>query len=226
MFRLHLARALPWLVLVALTATCSCRTLEPGKSAKPEAPPELTPTVLDYVDGDAFDALLETALVNQDPAIVVLTRRTMPDWGDRLNAWIAAWNHGGRARARTARGQASLPRVVIDGDSIREFRLLVNGLLDRIDEAATAGSAWYRDQRERSRRVALLRPYSLRFHKGEDGAIQLIFFHGKHAGAYPQFIQKLMNASTPEGEWTRSVECSQAAGPKRADRLTRATVTE
>src|SRR5205807_7926716 len=120
---------------------------------------------LDYTDNDAFDALFEAALVNQDPGIVVRTQRQTPDWGARLNAWIAAWNQGGRSRS--ARGQAALPRVVIDGDSIREFRLLVSGLLDRIEEAAQAGSAWYSDQRQRSRRIALLRPYNLRFHKGE-----------------------------------------------------------
>jgi hypothetical protein len=129
----------------------------------------------------------------------------------RLNAWIAAWNRGGRARGRTARGQSPLPGV-INGDTIREFRLLVNGLLDRVEEAAEAGSGWYAEERQRSRRIALLRPYNLRFHLDDDGLIQLVFFHGSRATDYPRFIQQLTRSTTPPNEgWSRTVECSNCA---------------
>ncbi len=203
------AGVLPWLVgLAMLGGLGGCHPA--GKRPEPDTPlPDITPTSIDYTDNDAFDAVFESALVNQDPVIAVSTGRQMPDWGARLNAWIAAWNQGGKDRGRTARGQAGLPKVVIDGDSIREFRLLVSGLLDRIEEAAQAGSTWYADQRQRSRRIALLRPYNLRFHKDEAGTIQLIFFHGNYAPYYPRFVQKLMRSpSMPASEWSRVVECS------------------
>ena len=74
---------------------------------------------------------------------------------------------------------------------MRELRLLVNGLLDRADEAAPAGSTWWTDHRERSRRIALLKPYSLRFHMDDAGLIQLVFFHGQYAAYHPRFMQAL-----------------------------------
>src|SRR5262249_9590811 len=162
-----------------------CRSM--SRSLKEEAPdpPEVTPTQLDYVDADGFDALFETALTNQDPVILIRTGRSQPDWDARLNAWIAAWNRGDnagrRAKARGSapeepaivRGQAPLGKVPLDGESIRELRLLVTALLDRVEEAAQSGSSWWAEERMRSRRVALLRPYSLRFHMDEEGLIQL-----------------------------------------------------
>src|SRR5206468_887030 len=100
----------------------------------------------------------------------VRTGRDRPDWGGRLNAWIAAWNAGGKGPGRTARGQAPLPGVpgvVLSGEGVRELRLLVDGLMTRVEELAKATSAWWSEERVRSRRVALLRPYNLRFHRGE-----------------------------------------------------------
>ena len=204
----------PAAALLALAAwLAGCRSLDWARSGKP-ALPDLTPTVIDYVDSDAFDGLFESALVNKDAVIVVHSGRENADWGPRLNAWIAAWNRGGRGRGKTVRGQA--PSVTIDGESIREFRLLVEGLIGRIEEAAEGGSAWYRDQRERSRRVGLLKPYSLRFHKGEDETIQLIFFHEQYSAYYPRFVQKLTDSETPPGaEWVRTVECSQCKAERR-----------
>jgi hypothetical protein len=201
-----------------LAGAIGCRSLDVSRSDKAVLP-DITPTAIEYVDSDAFDRLFEAALVNQDPVIAVNTGRETADWGARLNAWIAAWNRGGRSRSRTARGQA--PKVVIDGDSIREFRLLVEGLLGRIDELAETGSTWYRDSRERSRRVALLKPYNLRFHKAEDSTIQLIFFHEQYSAYYPRFVQKLMQSDTmPEGAWSRTVECSECQAARRTGRLT------
>lgn len=219
MTRQGIAGGTPWLLVAVLLGVGGCRTTNPIPDR--EAPlPDLAPTVIDYVDGDGFDSVFETALVNQDPAIRVRSGRQSADWGPRLNAWIAAWNRSGRGRSKTARGQA--PKVTIDGESIREFRLLVEGLLDRIEDAGQTGSSWYRDQRERSRRVALLKPYNLRFHKAEDGTIDLIFFHGSYSAYYPRFIQKLMGTeATPADEWARTVECSECVAPlRREGRLT------
>jgi len=221
------ARRTAWaaVALAACLGSVSCRTTaekRPPEAGAPAAP--VVPTVIAYVDSDGFDNVLESALVNQDAAVIVRTTHDKPDWGPRLNAWIAAWNRGGRARGRVARGQAPVPRVVIDGDSIREFRLLVNGLLDRVEEAAQAGSGWYAEERARSRRVALLRPYNLRFHMGDDGLIQLVFFHGRRAADYPRFVQELTRSATaPEEPWSRSVECSRCAagaGRQAEGRLT------
>src|SRR5207244_11058640 len=101
----------------------------------------IIPASIDYVDADGFDGLLESALVNQDPAIVIRTGRTKPDWGDRLNAWIAAWNMAGQTGG-TVRMQAPLvPQVVGDEGSIREFRLLVEGLMSRLSGPGRLGLA-------------------------------------------------------------------------------------
>src|SRR4051812_25704754 len=88
------------LVLVPVLAA-GCRLLSSSDAAKgPSAaePPE--PTPVDYVDTDAFDRVFEAELVAGAPAILVRTEHEKPDWGPRLNAWIAAWNRGGRSRGR------------------------------------------------------------------------------------------------------------------------------
>ena len=111
-----------------------------------EPPPEnFEPTKIDYVDSDAFDALLESALTNQDPLIIIHTESKQPNWGPRLNAWIAAWNMGGKVAAsapkRRVRSQAPfVPQVVVDGDSVREFRLLIDGLMNRVEDVARDSS--------------------------------------------------------------------------------------
>ncbi|MFO0845716.1 MAG: hypothetical protein U0797_25585 [Gemmataceae bacterium] len=220
MSRKRVACAVPLLGALALIGLASCRTapLAPGD------PSDLRPTQLDYVDSDGFDALLETSLVNQDPVILVRTGRAKPDWEGRLNAWIAAWNRGAHRPGRwatgdepepVARGQAPLPSVSVDGDSIREVRLLVAGLLDRIDDAAQSGAAWWTEERARSRRVGLLKPYSLRFHLGEDDLIQLVLFHGGYADHYRRYLQTLMNSQDAgEVSWSRSCECSGCCKPR------------
>ena len=180
--------------------------------ASPPRPAAVRPTVFDYVDSEAFDALFESALINQDPAIVVRTGFPKPDWGGRLNAWIAAWNAGAKKHARTIRGQlplAAIPGVGVNGETVHEFRLLVSGLMDRIEDLAKTTSAWWSEERIRARRVALLRPYNLRFHRGENGNILLIFFHGGHADYYPGFIQSLTSDADAQDQWTRAVECSE-----------------
>lgn len=196
-------------VAVAGTSLVSCRNNpEPRPYIQPP-PDNITPTTLDYVDSDAFDSLLESALVTEDPVILIRTYHQKPDWNGRLNAWIAAWNMGGKVSGRIVRGQAPLPGIVVDGESIREFRLLVDDLMNRVENAARNTSSWWVEERTRSRRVTLLRPYSLRFHMAEDQNIQLIFFNGKYAQFYPQLVQTMTDAEMMENpSWSRSVECS------------------
>jgi hypothetical protein len=226
MFRNRPVALLVLLALLPLAVSCSV-----WRAVRPQADPPpagITPTRIDYVDADAFDVLLENALVNQDPAIVIQTTHTKPDWGDRLNAWIAAWNLGGRAATgEKFRMQAAfVPKIVVDGDSIREFRLLVEGLMGRLDERAQQGLAWLSEERLRSRRVKLLKPYNLRFHMDEDGFIQLILFNGRYADAYPEFVRRLAAPDAGEG-WERKYVCSQCnsqrSEPKRTGPAMRLT---
>jgi hypothetical protein len=166
------------------------------------------------VESDAFDGLFESALTNQDPVIVIQTHTGKPDWGDRLNAWIAAWNLGGKVQSvdegRKVRGQAPLSSVVVNAESIREFRLLIDDLMTRVEELALLRSAWWKEERVKSSRVALLKPYNLRFHMDDDGDIQLIFFNGRYSDYYRDYIQAIAtpDADNPE-EWARGVTCSR-----------------
>lgn len=197
-------RGLALLLLVPLLAV-GCRTTPSSRDIANKP----TPTTLDHAESDAFDNLFESALLAGDPVIFIRTEFEKPEWGPRLNAWIAAWNRGGPARDRTVRGQAPVPKIVIDEGSIREFRLLVSGLLDRVEVLAQSGPAWWAEERQRSRRVGLLLPYNLRFHMDVDGRIQLVFFHGKHAEDYPNFVRQLTGVGE---EWSRTVVCSQCGG--------------
>jgi hypothetical protein len=211
-------RATPLLALV-LVAGFGCRNPEPTRPSRDVPPPDVLATTIDYADTDAFDALFESTLVNQDPVIVIRTAQPRPDWQGRLNAWIAAWNMGGKVEGRTARGQ--IPPVGVNGDSIREFRLLVTALMDRVEELAKTGAGWWSEARLRNRRVELLRPYNLRFHVGDDGNIQLIFFNGRANGQYAEFVRRL-TGDAAAGPWARTFECSDCR-PAR-DRLAGGTV--
>lgn len=195
------------LVFVLVLAALSCRT--PPRPYVEPPPPGVRPTTIDYTDTDGFDALFETALVSQDPAILISTTHVQPDWGPRLNAWIAAWNRGGKVGPppRTVRGQA--PSVTVDGENLREFRLLIEGLMDRVEDIAARQSAWWAEERTLSHRVALLRPYNLRFHRDEEKRIQLIFFNGNYAPSYPDFMKAVVRAEGDEPmEWSRTMRCS------------------
>jgi hypothetical protein len=216
--------ALPWCLLWVVAGGCH----SPESRPAPEPPPPgVRPTNFDYADTDAFDALFESALVNQDPVIVVHTGRSKPDWDGRLNAWIAAWNRGGTVGqpGRAARMQAPLlGGVPVDGDSIREFHSLIDDLMDRVEDLAAKGSAWYAEERTRSRRIALLKPYNLRFHVDEDRHIQLIFFNGDYSQYYPAFVIAIAAADTEEpARWSRTFECSRCKrrrGEENPDGLT------
>jgi hypothetical protein len=176
----------------------------------PEAPPsDFQANEITYVESDAFDNTFESALIREDPVIVIRTSFNKPEWGPRLNAWIAAWNRGGAGAGRTARGQSPIPSIVVDGDSIREFRLLVNGLMNRVDDAAREGTNWWTEERMRSRRVGLLKPYNLRFHMDSDGTIQLVFFHGGYSQYYKAYMRKLTQADEEIEGWSRNFECTK-----------------
>lgn len=189
------------------------------KNSEP-VPSDIRPTRIEYVDSDAFDAVMESSLVNRDPIIVIQTRNDKPDWEDRLNAWIAAWNRGSRStNAAKVRFQSPLgPNVKVDGETIREFRLLVNGLMDRIEDNARRGSNWWMEERTRNRRVNLLKPYSLRFHMNDEGLIQLILFHGDYAQQYQSFVRGLRIEEGDIG-WSRGFVCSRCAAAKVEGKL-------
>ncbi|HZZ76939.1 MAG TPA: hypothetical protein VFE62_00385 [Gemmataceae bacterium] len=198
----------PFAVLVAAGAVMmfivvGCRTTHDSQSDRRELPPSMEPTVLDYVDTDAFDVVFESALLNKDPVIIVRTPNEKPDWQGRLNAWIAAWNMGAKIEGRRVRGQ--IP-AQIDAAFIKEFRELVFGLIERAEDLAKASSTWWHEDRARARRIALLRRYNLRFHMTEDKKIYLIFFNGDYSEQHAEFMTKLTGME--EGAWTRTVQCS------------------
>jgi hypothetical protein len=213
------------LVCLALAIVLGCKTTKHAEVRKPapvarEAPTTPPPQVtrVDYVDSDAFDLLLETALLNAQPVIVVQTDHDKPEWGPRLNEWIAAWNASRRAPGPRARGQIpTVPNVVVDADSIREFRLLIDGLMSRVEESARVGGQWWTVKHTRDRRVALLRPYGLRFHLDADDHIQLIFFHGDYAAHHKDVVRALADPAGEDSlEWSPDYCCSRARGPKKA----------
>ncbi|MBN9120789.1 MAG: hypothetical protein J0I06_16840 [Planctomycetes bacterium] len=202
------------LVCVGLAVAVGCRTTKPDRPPPGAPDAQARPPVerVDYVDSDAFDAFLETALVNRQPVVVVQTGYDKPEWSARLNEWIAAWNTSRRAPGLRVRGQIpAVPSVVVDGDSIREFRLLIDGLMGRVEESARVGGHWWAERHTRERRVALLRPYSLRFHLGADGHIQLIFFHGDYAAQYKDVVRALADPAEEEtSDWSPGYSCSLA----------------
>jgi hypothetical protein len=203
------------MVAIVILAVVGCRATRDSHYDGQSSAPHMQPTILQYVDADGFDALFEASLINQDPIIIVRTDNEKPDWEGRLNAWIAAWNAGGKVEHRVIRGQIPLP-AQIDAEFLREFRLLVFGVVDRAEELAKTGAAWWHEDRTRSRRVALLRRYNLRFHVREDGRIELIFFNGEYADKYQGFMATLTGAE--EEDWSRTVECSTSSKMQEASR--------
>jgi hypothetical protein len=205
------------LLLPALLLLVGCKNTNQGRPLRDPPPPDLVPTTIDYTDSDGFDGLFEAALVNQDPAILIRTGYQKPDWGPRLNAWIAAWNMGGKVQASrpTVRMQAPvLPSVTVDGDSIREFRLLIESLMNHVEDIASRQSAWWAEERTRSRRVALLKPYNLRFLMADDGTIQLLFFNGNYSQYYAGFLREMAVAGDGDAlEWSRTYRCARCKGP-------------
>lgn len=197
------------LLLSMALAVYGCRSPQQDRVSRTQVPRgPLQPSYLSYSDSDSFDLVLETSLVNQEPAIIINTGHEKPDWGGRLNAWIAAWNMGNKGARRNARGQIPLTTATIDADFVREFRILVFGVVDKAEDLARSGPMWWREERTRSRRVELLRPYSLRFHVADDMMIRLVFFNGAYASRYAEFMKTMTAAE--EGDWQRSVECSMS----------------
>jgi hypothetical protein len=212
----RLRRGYKLVLLLICLGALSCRSSRNVRPYHPPPPPDIKPTVLQYVDTDGFDELFETVLTNQDPLVVVQTGASQADWGPRLNAWIAAWNQGGkvvdepRRRARMQAPLAAIAPTVVNGDSVREFRLLIGDVLSRAEDLARHGSSWWSEERIRRHRVELLRPYSLRFHLDEDGKIQLIFFNGKYARYYREMMEAMaVKSEEDEDGWSRMATCSR-----------------
>lgn len=209
--RSALSRLAP-LVSLGFVVAHGCQTAKPPESRGSVQRADVQPEHLEYVDSDAFDLLFETTLRNGPPVVVVQTEYSKPEWGARLNAWIAAWNLGHGGGGIRARGQIpGAPTVVVDGDSIREFRLLVDGLMGRAEESARTGTRWWAERHLRERRVALLRPYNLRFHLDPGGRIQLIFFHSAHAAKYETVVRALLDPAGDDPlEWAPGYCCSRS----------------
>jgi hypothetical protein len=110
----------------------------------------------------------------------------------------------------------------VDSDTVREFRLLIEGLMNRIEDGVRARSAWWAEEKIRERRVELLRPYNLRFHMGSDGFIQVIWFNGRYAQYHRDFVRSIADED-PGDEWARGYACSRC---KEAARRAARTVGE
>jgi hypothetical protein len=194
-------------------ATHGCASWKATRPYRDPPPPGIKPTIIAYVDSESFDSYLESALTTQDPVIVIQTNHQKPDWEGRLNAWLAAWNLGGPvaggAGRPTVRMQAPLvPKI--DGDTLRELRLLIDSLMDRVERLAKARSTWLAEESVKNRRVALLKPYNLRFHLDENKNIQIIFFNGRYAEYYKQFVARIGDQYEEDcEEWRRGITCSQ-----------------
>ncbi|HWG46829.1 MAG TPA: hypothetical protein VN688_28965 [Gemmataceae bacterium] len=202
-------------LLLLCVSTLSCRNIRTTRPYHEPPPPDIKPTIIDYVESNAFDTLFESALTNQDPVIVIQTDTSRPDWGPRLNAWIAAWNRGGKVvdeARRKVRMQAplgALAPTAINGETVREFRLLIDDLMTRVEEAARRGSSWWSEERTQRGRIALLKPYSLRFHLDENQQIQLIFFNGRYSRYYTELMESMaVRVREEPDEWCRDVKCS------------------
>ena len=103
MFRHRHAQIL-YVALLLLILSEGCKN--PAMRAPDQPPGDFQVNEISYVESDAFDNIFESGLVRKDPVIVVRTSFKKPEWGPRLNAWIAAWNQGGDSASRTVRGES------------------------------------------------------------------------------------------------------------------------
>lgn len=210
MFRPIALCSVPALLLGVL----ACSTPNETRPYKEQPPPSIKPVVVAYTDTDGFDSLLESSLLNMEPAILIQTENEKPNWNGRLNAWIAAWNKGGVVEAPERRPrvrmQSPIPSVVIDGNSIREFRLLIDDLMNRVDGLASEGSAWWKVDKVQRARVAMLKPYNLRFHIDAANHIQIILFNGQYPEEHRAFMQSIARPEDEEsGQALRPFACSR-----------------
>jgi hypothetical protein len=207
-------RTLLWIVALLCVSMMGCRNARNTRNYVEPPPRDIKPTVIEYVEQDAFDLLFENALINQDPVILIQTNTARPDWGARLNAWIAAWNRGGLVVAEPrVKARMQAPTITVNGETLREFRLLIDDLMNRVESLARLGTSWWTEERTQNGRIALLKPYNLRFHLNSDGNIQLIFFNGRYARYYERFIEAMGMQETDEpSSWSRDIKCSHCKG--------------
>ena len=175
---------------VFLTAGCDDPTLPRPDKPAPAHEARKRATVVEYIDSEAFDGLLEAAINRQDSIIVVQTASTKPDWQGRLNAWIAAWNEGGRvqkneglllsavqiAKVSFAANASTVSVIELPPDTAKETRKLIQGEIDRIERLARDGVGWWKDEKKKSKRIDLLKPYLFIFEKDAANNYQIIFF--------------------------------------------------
>lgn len=203
-------------ILLLCLSALSCRANRNVRTYHAPPPPDIQPTILRYVEADGFDEMFESALTSQNPVILIQTDTSQPDWGPHLNAWLAAWNQGGKVvdePRRRVRMQAPLAPAVVNKDTIHEFRLLITDLMTRVEDLASRGSTWWSEERTQRRRIELLKPYSLRFHMDENDKIQLIFFNGRYAQYYQEVMDSLaLSAAENKDGWSRGMTCSHSKG--------------
>lgn len=148
------------LVLFSLPVAPGCRA--PERAWCPPPPADFRGRDIRFEDAPAFDALLGNYLTNGTPVIRILLDTPKPDWSPRLVAWMDAYAAGGKVRPAAGKGAlSSLLWLASSASSPNEARQLLENLLDRIENKATAATdAWSRAA-ERKRRTALLQPYLL-----------------------------------------------------------------
>jgi hypothetical protein len=128
----------------------------------PTPPPGFRWIEVPFSDDDAFDALLESYLVRNRPAIRITLDTTKPDWSGRLNTWLRAFCAGGKVRTRPGKGGAEqLLWLAAGARTPTEARQLLETVLDRIEHYATTAADWWSNEQKRKERIALIRPYTL-----------------------------------------------------------------
>ena len=99
--------------------------------------------------------------------------------------------------------------MVVDGDSIREFRLLVNSLMNRVDDVARQArtglsrNAPFRGAWRCSSLTICNSSWTSRARSN------LVFFHGDYARYYPGFMRKLKHTDEEIESWSRTFDCAQ-----------------
>lgn len=143
---------------VVLLVLIGCGT--PQRTYQPPPPPNYPDREIPFEDSNAFDSLLETLLINQTPVIRIVLDTTTPDWPDRLVVWLRAYRDGGQVAAPTGKGGlSSLLWLAANATSSTEAREALEATFDRLEETTTAVATWWSNERERQRRIELLRAY-------------------------------------------------------------------
>ncbi|MFO0880755.1 MAG: hypothetical protein U0840_25770 [Gemmataceae bacterium] len=143
---------------VILFVLVGCGT--PQRAYQPPPPPNFTAREIPFDDSPAFDSLLDTLLTNHTPVIRIVLDTTTPDWPDRLVVWLRAYRDGGQVQAPTGKGGlTSLLWLAANATSATEAREALEATFHRLEQTSTVLATWWDNERERQRRIDLLRPY-------------------------------------------------------------------